>query len=546
MPIMNPSVFAMVFFVILPMHKKLNLLLFALLFAAAPAMAQQPGATIDVQHYRFAITLNDADNIIKGQATITARFLKTATKLELDLYKKNAKGKGMLVTSLTENSRPLKFTQDSDKLVINTKATVGSIHSYVITYQGIPTDGMIISTNQYKHRTFFGDNWATRAHYWLPCIDNPADKASVEFLVTAPLNYKVIGNGLKVLEKTLPGDKKLTHWSETAQLPVKVMVIGVADFAVANPGNPGGTPVYTYVFPEDKEVGFKSYAVATKVLPWFVKRIGAFPYKKLANVQSKTVFGGMENAGAIFYYEKSVNDKGIEALMAHEIAHQWFGDATSEKTWWHVWLSEGFATYMTNLYLEGTYGADTLKSRLAEDRKAIFGFEKRYLAPVVDSTFKGPMIDMLNANAYQKGGWVLHMLRRKIGDAAFWKGVAAYYKQYNGSNANTDDLRVAMERAADGTDLKQFFTQWLREAGHPHLKITWDYNATDKTVAIHIAQLQEKPYQFTLECLVDGKLYKTDVKSSAATFSVPAASATPDIKVDPNVNLLATFDIGSN
>jgi aminopeptidase N len=522
------------------MRKTLNLLFFAPLVFSLTVKAQQPGATIDVQHYRFAITLNDANNIIKGQATVTAKFLKAASTFELDLSKKNSEGKGMLVTTLKENGKALKFTQDSDKLVINTKAIAGSVHSYIISYQGIPSDGLIISTNQYQHRTFFGDNWANRAHNWLPCVDHPADKASVEFLVTAPARYKVVANGLKILEKPLPGNKKLTHWSETAKLPTKVMVIGVADFAVANAGSPGGTPVYTYVFPEDKVGGFKSYAVATKILPWFVKKIGPFAYKKLANVQSKTVFGGMENAGAIFYYEKSVNDKGIEALMAHEIAHQWFGDAISEKSWPNVWLSEGFATYMANLYLEGTYGADTLKARLAADREVVFRFEKKYSAPVVDSTFKGPMIDMLNDNAYQKGGWVLHMLRRKIGDEAFWKGVANYYKQYNGSNANTNDLRVVMEKAS-GADLKQFFAQWLHTAGHPQLKVTWDYNATGKTVAIHVNQMQEKPYVFVFECSVDGKVYKSEVKGQATTFSVPAATANPDIKIDPNVNLLATF-----
>lgn len=523
------------------MRKILSLLLCAPFAFGSIAKAQLPGATIDVQHYRFAITLNDADNIVKGQATITAKFLKAASKFELDLYRKNTDGKGMVVTALKEKGLPVSFKQDSDKLVINTKAIAGSVHNYVVTYQGIPTDGLIISTNMHQHRTFFGDNWATRAHYWLPCVDEPADKASVEFLVTAPAKYKVIGNGLKVAEKLLPGNKKLTHWSETAKLPTKVMIIGVADFAVANPGNPNGTPVYTYVFPEDKENGFKNYAVAAKILPFFVKKIGPFAYKKLANVQSKTVFGGMENAGAIFYYERSVNDsKVIEPLMAHEIAHQWFGDAISEKTWWHVWLSEGFATYMTNLYMEGTYGTDTLKSRLTADRKQVFNFEKKYLAPVVDSAFKGPMINMLNDNAYQKGGWVLHMLRRKIGDDAFWKGISAYYKQYNGGNANTDDLRIVMEKAG-GTDLKQFFVQWLRTAGHPQIKLTWDYNAADKTVAIHIRQMQDKLYQFTFECTVDGKLYKTDVKDIATTFTVPAASAQPDIKADPNVNLLASF-----
>ncbi|MEB0261706.1 MULTISPECIES: M1 family metallopeptidase [unclassified Mucilaginibacter] len=524
------------------MRKKIYLLLAAPLIAALSANAQAPGANVDVQHYRFAITLNDADNVIKGQATITAKFLKPATTLALDLYKKNKDGKGMMVSAIKESNLPVKYTQDSDKLVLNIKALKGSTHNYVITYQGIPTDGLIISTNQYKHRTFFGDNWATRARYWLPCVDDPADKASVEFLVTAPAKYKVVSNGLKVIENPLPLNKKLTHWSETAQLPTKVMVIGVADFAIANPGNPGGTPVYSYVFPEDKVEGLKNYAVAAKILPWFVKRIGAFPYKKLANVQSKTIFGGMENAGAIFYYEKSVNDnKGIEPLMAHEIAHQWFGDAVSEKTWWHVWLSEGFATYMTNLYMEGTYGADTLKSRLATDRDMIFGFEKKYRAPVVDSAYKGQMIGMLNANAYQKGGWVLHMLRRKIGDDAFWKGIQAYYKQYNGSNANTNDLRLVMEKAS-GKDLKPFFSQWLRDAGHPQLKITWHYQEKNKSLAVHINQLQEKPYQLTVEFMVDGKLYKSDIKGVASTITVPVASATPDVKADPNVNLLATFD----
>lgn len=524
------------------MRKKLFLLLLAPFLASGLADAQAPGATVDVQHYRFAITLNDADNVIKGQATVTAKFLETSRSLQLDLYKKNAEGKGMLVSAVKENNLPVKFTQDSDKLNINVKAVAGSIHKYVITYQGIPTDGLIISTNKYKHRTFFGDNWATRARYWLPCVDNPTDKASVEFLVTAPAKYKVVANGLKVSEKALPANQKITHWSETAQLPTKVMVIGVADFVVSAPVKAGVTPVYSYVFPEDKAEGLKNYAVAAKILPWFVKRIGAFPYKKLANVQSKTIFGGMENAGAIFYYERSVNDtKGIEPLIAHEIAHQWFGDAVSEKTWPNVWLSEGFATYMTNLYMEGTYGADTLKSRLAADREQIFDFEKKYRAPIVDTAFTGPMINMLNANAYQKGGWVLHMLRRKIGDNAFWKGIQAYYKQYNGSNASTNDLRMLMEKVS-GKDLNQFFTQWLRSAGHPQLKITWEYVEKAKAVAIHINQVQEKPYNFTLELLVNGKFYATEVKGAASSLTVPLTSPIVDVKVDPNVNLLAAID----
>ncbi|MFD2144179.1 M1 family aminopeptidase [Mucilaginibacter antarcticus] len=268
---------------------------------------------------------------------------------------------------------------------------------------------------------FFGDNWPNRAHNWLPCVDEPADKASVSFTVTAPDHYQVVANGVKGIETALPGQLKITRWSETAQLPTKVMVIGVAEFAIDHPKDVDDIPVYTYVFPENAAAGFRSYAVAGEILPFYIKNIGPYDYKKLANIQSKTIFGGMENAGAIFYSENSVTEKGIESLMAHEIAHQWFGDAVSEKSFHHLWLSEGFATYLTNYYLESKYGVDSLKALLAEQRAKIFKFERTGLKPVIDTTVTGDYMLLLNPNSYEKGAWVLHMLRRKIGDGAFLK-----------------------------------------------------------------------------------------------------------------------------
>src|SRR6478735_412497 len=140
------------------MRKKIYLMLVAPLMAALYVNAQVPGANVDIKHYRFAITLNDANNVIKGQATITAKFFKPATILTLDLHKKNKDGKGMLVVAVKENNLPVKFKQDSDKLILSVKAAKGTIHKYNVTYAGVPADGLIISTNQYKHRTFFGDN----------------------------------------------------------------------------------------------------------------------------------------------------------------------------------------------------------------------------------------------------------------------------------------------------------------------------------------------------------------------------------------------------
>jgi aminopeptidase N len=516
------------------------------LLAGCLLVKAQTGIPVtDVQHYNFAIRLSDKDDIIKGEATVKIKFLKDVSSFQLNLVKKNSTGKGMLVSAVTEGDKNLSFVQDSDAVSINTAAKNNSLHSYTITYQGIPADGLIISTNKFGHRTFFGDNWPNRAHNWLPCADYPADKATVDFVVTAPSHYQVVANGLKTAEKMLPNNLKLTHWTEIVPLPTKVMVIGVADFAIDHTGDINNIPVYTYVFTENKNDGFKNYAIAKEILPFYIKKVGPYAYEKLANVQSKTIFGGMENASAIFYFENSVTDKGIEELMAHEIAHQWFGDAASEKNFGHLWLSEGFSTYMTNLYLENKYGADTLKKRLAADRVTVLNFEKKRLTPVVDTAVKGKYMQLLNANSYQKGSWVLHMLRRKLGDEIFWKGIRSYYAKYDGGNANTDDLREIMEKAS-GQDLKQFFKQWLFIAGHPQLAINWRYNADKKVIELNITQKQNVLYQFPLEVAVGDQLHTINVKDKNTTVQLPVNGKPLAVKIDPDINLLAGFEVSGD
>src|ERR1700761_2678292 len=241
------------------MRKSCFHLLYFFIFTCLSAHAQVPGAIIDVQHYSFNLQLNDADNVIKGQAEIHLKFLKDAGSFKLDLVKQNGTGKGMLVSSVTENGANLQFQQDDGAISISDAAKAGSEHTYSITYSGIPADGLIISTNEYNHRTFFGDNWPNRAHNWLPCVDDPADKASVDFIITAPSHYQVVANGLKVQEENLPNNQKLTHWKETVVLPTKIMTLGVAEFAIDNVGDAEGIPVYSYVYPENKQVGFKDY-----------------------------------------------------------------------------------------------------------------------------------------------------------------------------------------------------------------------------------------------------------------------------------------------
>ncbi|HSN08132.1 MAG TPA: hypothetical protein VLS85_03790, partial [Hanamia sp.] len=268
--------------------------------------AQMPTNGLDVKHYTFNITLNDSNNIIKGEAQITTGFLKPENEITFDLANKNTEGKGMTVLGVSKNGVKETFTQNDQHLIIHDKGKPGEENVYSISYEGIPADGLIISNNKYGARTFFGDNWPNRAHNWIPCNDHLSDKATVDFVVIAPDHYQVVSNGKKIEETNLPGHLKLTHWKEDVPLPTKIMVIGVTDFAMNNVGSVDCIPVSSWVYPPDRESGFAHYAVAKSILKWYINHIGPYPFEKLANVQSTTIFGGMENAGCIFYFEKSV------------------------------------------------------------------------------------------------------------------------------------------------------------------------------------------------------------------------------------------------
>jgi len=520
------------------MFKKI-IVLFAGIFATYSIHAQvQPDTTIDVQHYKFALELNDSNNVIRGEATITIKFLQDVNVLKLDLVQRKANDSGMVVTSVAQDGKALKFSQDPQHVIVITTAKVGDVGTYTVRYYGRPGDGLIISTNLYKHRTFFGDNWPNRAHNWLPCKDHLSDKASVEFIVTAPEHYQVVANGLQTEETNLPGHRRLTHWEETAEIATKVMVIGVADFAVNYAGSVEGIPFYSWLYPEDRDSGFASYALAKNILPFYASHVGPYAYKKLANVQSKTIFGGMENANTIFYYEKSVSNPEVEELLAHEIAHQWFGNTATEKNWQHLWLSEGFATYMTHLYLENKYGVDSMNKRLAADRKTVIAFSKKRHTPVVDTTFGNDMMQLLNANSYQKGGWILHMLRRKLGDEVFWNCVRTYYATYAGKNANTDDLQKVFEGVSHQS-LDTFFTQWLHTAGQPNLDITWKYNAGANTLSVTVEQKQATLFNFPLEVAANNGATKTiSITGKVTKFDISVDAKPTALQVDPNVNLL--------
>ncbi len=499
---------------------------------------------IDIRHYTFQLEVNDSTDLLRGVATIDIAFNRTTTDFELDLVGKNDKG-GMEVRSITEGGSNLKFVHQNDrlKILLPTAAHAGDLRSITISYSGIPRDGLTIGKNKFGDRGFFGDNWPDRGHHWLPVLDHPSDKASVDFIVTAPLHYQVVANGLPVEETNIDNNRKLTHWREEKDIPVKVMVVGIARFAVQYVGTVNDISVQTWVYPQNREEGFADFAVALRVLDFFNSHIGSYNYLKLANVQSKTRWGGLENASTIFYAENLVDGKANhESIIAHEIAHQWFGNSATEKDWYHVWLSEGFATYFSNLYLEYAFGHDRLAQEEAIDRQQVLKYFERNPAPVVDTT-RREIGRVLNINTYQKGGWVLHMLRRKIGDQAFWNGIRAYYAQYRNGNALTADFQHVMEKAS-GTNLTEFFDQWLFRGGHPKLSASWRYDEATNAVKVTVAQLQQGPaFKVALDIGLIGNGLENSVQTvnlseKTQNFSLPVGFKPQSAVLDPATWLL--------
>lgn len=501
---------------------------------------------MDVLRYDFELTLSDTTDEIKGKATIQLQLLKAAASVRLDLVAVGASKKGMKVKEVLSAGKSLEFRHSGESLEIlwPENQPASTEFKLEIVYAGIPADGLIISKNEEDGRSFFGDNWPNRAHHWLPTVDHPTDKAPVGFTVLAPAHYQIVANGKLVEQKVFPDGHQISRWNNEAPLPTKVMVIGAADFAIQSVGNVGEIPVSTWVFKKDEVAGFHDYAQGKTILEWFVKQVAPYPWDKLANVQSRTRYGGMENASCIFYADNSVTGDGsCEALMAHEIAHQWFGNSASEANWYHIWLSEGFATYFTHVYFEMVHGKEEAVKRLKRDRAAILSWPMAEQLAVVDSRI-ADLNQLLNLNSYEKGSWILHMLRDRVGDEAFFQGIKDYYASFKFGNALSVDLENEMEKAS-GLDLDAFFKQWLYRPGFPKLDVEWKWSKGKKTVNIQLTQTQKgDPFVFPLEIafldaadqMIQTSTIEVTSMSQKASFTLPKAPES--LVLDPNVKLL--------
>jgi aminopeptidase N len=515
--------------------------------AGADTYPRQP--SVDAVHYVFRVVVTDGSNEIAGETTVTMKARSDGVRdIELDLTSA-ASGKGMTVGAVTQQvaSAPisLAFTHRTDRLRVSLPAPLmtGEEVSFTVAYTGIPAEGLRLIDNIHGERVVFSENWPNRARQWLPTIDHPYDKATGEFIVTAPAHYQVVANGLLVEERDLPGARRLTHWKQSVPIASWLYALGIARFSVHHAGVVKGVGLQTWSFPQDRDTSLRIFEdLSRRAMTFFVEKIGPYSYEKLANVQAAGMSGGTEHASAIFYGEKGV--AGGRAPVVHEIAHQWWGNAVTEHDWDDVWLSEGFATYFTLLFTEHDEGRDGFVRGLTLSRTQVLELEQKLPDTPVIHRNLADMQHVLNRLIYQKGGWVLHMLRAEIGTERFWQGIREYYRRYQDGNASTADLRAVMEQVS-GKPLDWFFAQWLTRPGVPRIEGTWRYDAARKMVDMTVTQSQTAdPYRLTVEIGVTDtpgappRVTRVELTGRQATASLPADAAPVAVTLDPGTWLL--------
>ena len=513
---------------------------------------------IDVINYHFRLDLSDTTDEITGEATIDVKFLVDGIQeLRLDLINasKELNGKGMSVNRVTSEGKAVQYRHKNNAvfIILPSVSKANQRGKYTIFYKGIPATGLKIGNNKYNERTFFSDNWPDKGRNWLPTVDHPSDKAMCEFIVTAPNHYQVVSNGLKLEETDLPGNQRRTHWKQSVPIASWLYVLGVARFAVQYVDEFDGKSIQTWVYHQDRDAGFYDFGEVTKkALAFYSDAIGPYSYEKLANIQSNSVSGGMEAASAILYSENSVSgDRSVRwrNVVIHEIAHQWFGNAVTEKDWDEIWLSEGFATYFTLLFIEHQYGRDAFVEGLKSSKTSVDAFYlKNPDYRLIHDNLKD-MKDVTTSQIYQKGSWTLHMLRGAVGTENFWKGIRIYYRQYRNSHATVTDFRRVMEEVS-GKDLSGFFEQWLYKPGTLKYQGNWRFDVNKKQVTIMLDQVQKDgsifkmPVEIAVYYPGQSKPQMQTVQADAKSkiFSINVNGEPEKVVLDPNMWILMDAD----
>lgn len=519
-------------------------LLLTLSFISAYARDNYPRVTaLDVLHYRINLAISASNDEIAVETEILFTINEGGIKeVPLDLV-------GLAVDGVFENGKTARFSRSEGKLnvILAGRYRAGNRLRLLVKYHGQPTDGLFLRRNKFGRRTVAANNWPDRARYWIPSIDHPYDKATVDFHITAPGAYLVLANRVLVATTENRDGKKIWHWREESPIPVYCMVVAISDYEVVKVGEWKGIPLTYILFPQDAETGKKALGRSLQMFEMFSDMIGPYPYKKLALVEAFVPFGAMENASNIFLDQNSFKEgQTQEGTTAHEMVHQWFGNSITVADWHHIWLSEGFATYLSFVFFERTDGAAALQRRMADAKQIYLGATITNAKPVVNTEITD-YLRLINRNNYEKGAWILHMLRHLMGDEKFFIGLRRYYETFKGKNVLTVDFQKAMESQA-GRSLEWFFQQWVYEPGYPIYDVTWSWNSNEKQLRVNVAQQQEKPvFRMPIDIEIKtGEVVRREtieINQRAQSFTFNAESKPTSLAIDPGEHVLKTLKL---
>ena len=499
----------------------------------------------DITYHKLEFTVDPAAANIAGKVTTTFTALENLSTITFDL------DDNMTVTSVTENENSLSFTQNSNnELVITLLNTVnkGNSASVLIAYNGTPTSSGFDSFEASTHGTDATPIlWTLSEPYgaldWWPCKQDLNDKIDeTDIYITAPEIYTAVSNGLEQ-SVTINDGKKTTHFKHQYPIPAYLIAFAVTNYetyshTVENNGNP--FPIVNYVYPENLTNAQNSTGITVDIMNHFISLFGNYPFENEKYGHAQFGWGGgMEHTTISFMGSFDRN------LIAHELAHQWFGDKVTCGSWKDIWLNEGFATYLSGLTIEYLDGEASFKTWKSSNISSITSSTDGavYLSDVdttsVSRIFNGRL-------SYNKGAMVLHMLRKKLGDTNFFKGVKNYINdpdlEYD--YAKTPDLMAHLETASE-LDLDEFFNDWVYNQGYPTYNINWHQ---DTAVNIQLNQTQSHSSVSFFEANVPLRLNGTNGEildmvlnnvNNGQTFVENVNFTVSSIEFDPDFDMIS-------
>jgi aminopeptidase N len=515
-----------------------------------------------ITHLALDLALDFPTRSVSGTATLSfERVAPDASELPLDAIGFRLEsvrldtGKGFGAAA---------FAYDGDSLVVQGLERVRS-GKIEVRYAVTPRRGMYFLQPDAKVKDRPLQVWTQcqdeDARHWIPCHDKPHVKMTSELRVSVPNGFVALSNG-ELIEATTPARKTLQPWSYHFRLdkphPSYLLSLVAGNFSIvddrnADLGKAHQVPVRYYVPPQRQKDTARSFGETPRMIELFSRITGVpFPWPRYSQiVVSDFIFGGMENTTATTLYEhvlldeRAALDVTSNDLVAHELAHQWFGDYVTCRDWSHAWLNEGFATFFEHIEREDRLGRDEYDHGVASDIDSyLHETSGRYSRAIVCRDYAEP-IELFDRHLYEKGGLVLHMLRRELGDDSFWAGVSQYLKAHAYGVVETNDLQRALE-SVSGRSLERFFDAWVYRPGHPELKVkvSWD----DGALAVSVKQAQKlgdtAEFHFELEVEVGARggqvsRHKKSVTSAADTLVIPLSERPLFVAFDPDLRVIS-------